>query len=142
MIRAAGVQDAARIAEIFAASMPHPWSEDEIVASLSGGNVFALVWEEAATAVGTVLYQVCLDEAEILNIAVLPSHRRRGIAAALLKAALSKTPEIRTVFLEVRAKNSGAVDFYNHFGFSAFGVRQGYYKAPPDDAICMKFVNF
>ncbi len=142
MIRAATVQDAARIAEIFAASMPHPWPMREIVTSLESENVFALLWEEEEGAAGTILYQVCLDEAEILNIAVLPAHRRRGIAAALFKAALSKTPDIRTVFLEVRAKNSGAIAFYNALGFSPFGVRRGYYKNPPDDAICMKFVNF
>ncbi len=142
MIRAATVQDAAQIAEIFAASMPSPWSAYEIAASLAGNNTAALVWENAGIPVGALLYETCLDEAEILNIAVFPSFRRRGIAAALLNAAFSEMQENMTVYLEVRAQNSGAIAFYTAFGFLSYGVRRRYYKNPTDDAICMKFVNF
>ena len=81
------------------------------------------------------------DELEILNIAVDPKLRRHGIGRALLQAML-EVPA-RTVYLEVRASNLAARNFYTQLGFAEAGQRKNYYglAASPgvfEDAIVMK----
>jgi ribosomal-protein-alanine N-acetyltransferase len=76
-------------------------------------------------------------EREILNIAVAPEFRRRGVARGLLAEELASTPGPR--FLEVRASNRAAIQLYESVGFRACGVRQNYYRDPPEAAIVMKF---
>ncbi|PIE31042.1 ribosomal-protein-alanine N-acetyltransferase RimI, partial [candidate division KSB3 bacterium] len=41
------------------------------------------------------------------------------------------------LFLEVRAKNSGAIKFYLANGFMQVGQRVLYYREPDDDALVM-----
>ena len=84
---------------------------------------------------GLLVYRkVAPDEYEILNLAVAPEHRRRGVARALLEAALAVGG---SWFLEVRESNHLARMFYESMGFRAIGVRPGYYQAPPEKAIVM-----
>jgi len=71
-------------------------------------------------------------EAEILNIAISPAFRRRGIGRALLSQAAG-----RTLHLEVRASNAGTLAFYRALGFLESGRRRAYYRQPPEDAILM-----
>ena len=89
--------------------------------------------------VGFLIARCAAGEAEVLNLAVGPSFRRRGIATALLGAALADFREhsVRRVFLEVRASNEPAIRFYEVSGFTATGRRPTYYSNPPDDAIRM-----
>ncbi len=76
-------------------------------------------------------------ESEILNVAVAPEFRRRGVARALVAALLAELQG--TVFLEVRASNTIAHIFYKSLGFQEVAVRSGYYEEPPETAIVMKF---
>jgi ribosomal-protein-alanine N-acetyltransferase len=74
-------------------------------------------------------------EAEILNLAVDPGCRRRGVARSLLQGAL---PDFRgRVFLEVRRSNSAAQRLYELFGFQITGVRPQYYSEPLETAVVM-----
>lgn len=80
-------------------------------------------------------------ENEVLNLAVNPRARRRGIAEALLRQAFAA---LRGAwFLEVRASNFAALDLYQKLGFVAAGTRPGYYQDGPDgspeNAIVMRF---
>ena len=76
-------------------------------------------------------------ESEILNLAVDPDFRRRGIARQLVKSFLEDHPG--AVFLEVRASNETAQGFYKHLGFQQVSTRLRYYDSPPEAAIVMKF---
>ena len=81
-------------------------------------------------------------EMEVLNVATDPGLRRRGTAAALLRALLDLPAEI--LFLEVRESNLAARELYRSVGFAAVGRRKNYYPglgggtAPREDAIVMK----
>jgi ribosomal-protein-alanine acetyltransferase len=77
------------------------------------------------------------DEVELLNLAVAPEFRRRGVGAALVRSLVTGTDI--SVFLEVRECNPAARVFYKSLGFQEIGVRPGYYAAPPESAIVMKF---
>ena len=76
-------------------------------------------------------------ETELLNLAVAPEFRRRGMARELVQSLLTDFPG--GVYLEVRESNRGARSFYNGMGFQEVTVRQGYYQDPLEAAIVMKF---
>lgn len=77
------------------------------------------------------------DEREILNLAVAPGSRRKGVARALLDNALQGFRG--AVFLEVRESNEIAKKFYKSLGFKVLSKRIEYYGSPPETAIVMKF---
>ncbi|HEY2018518.1 MAG TPA: ribosomal protein S18-alanine N-acetyltransferase [Bryobacteraceae bacterium] len=79
-------------------------------------------------------------EYEILNLAVSPDFRRRGLGRELLKSLLAESPG--TLYLEVRESNEAARMFYKSIGFQEIAARSGYYETPgcsPESAIVMKF---
>lgn len=71
-------------------------------------------------------------EAELLNLAVRPEARRRGVGRALLALLAG-----RKVWLEVRASNEAAIRFYQSQGFRVYGRRKSYYRNPEEDAVLM-----
>ena len=80
---------------------------------------------------------VAQDEREILNLAVGPEFRRKGVAKALLQQCLDGFSGV--VILEVRESNNSALSFYKRFGFQELSRRQKYYEYPEESAIVMKF---
>ena len=77
------------------------------------------------------------DEMEILNVAVDPFFRRRGVARGLVRQLLDNYRG--TVWLEVRQSNAAARQLYHALGFQVNAVRENYYTAPTESAIVMKF---
>jgi ribosomal-protein-alanine N-acetyltransferase len=79
------------------------------------------------------------DELEILNFAVHPDRRHRGVGAALLRTALAwgRTFQAAKAFLEVRVSNLAAIRFYERNGFEVTGRRPRYYTAPIEDALVL-----
>jgi ribosomal-protein-alanine acetyltransferase len=73
------------------------------------------------------------EEAEILNLAVLPEFRRRGIGSRLIEALPAET-----LFLEVRESNLSAIGLYRKAGFEQAGVRSAYYADPVESAMVMR----
>ena len=76
-------------------------------------------------------------EHELLNLAVAPDHRRRGVGRSLICAYLEASKG--TIFLEVRPSNLPARSFYKSLGFDEVTLRPGYYENPSEPAIVMKF---
>jgi ribosomal-protein-alanine acetyltransferase len=76
-------------------------------------------------------------ECEILNLAVSPEFRRKGIARCLLKSLVAAVSG--PIFLEVRLSNQAAINMYNSLGFKEISRRPGYYDSPVEPAIVMKF---
>ena len=73
----------------------------------------------------------------VMNVAVDPTQRRRGIATALLNALLERVERDAQLTLEVRRSNGGAITLYESFGFRSAGVRRRYYQDNGEDAIVM-----
>jgi ribosomal-protein-alanine N-acetyltransferase len=88
---------------------------------------------------GFLVGRQVLEDLEILNFAVRPDRRHRGIGRRLLEKALEwgRSFEAENALLEVRASNLGALSFYEQQGFVAIGRRKGYYRAPVDDALVL-----
>lgn len=81
-----------------------------------------------------------VDDAEILNIETLPSHRRQGLAQSLLVEAFdwARQNQRQVVWLEVRAGNDAAVSLYRKTGFVQISTRKRYYS-DGEDALVMKY---
>jgi [ribosomal protein S18]-alanine N-acetyltransferase len=73
----------------------------------------------------------------VMNVAVDPTLRRRGIATALLSRVLERVTPDAQLTLEVRRSNAGAITLYEAFGFRSAGVRRRYYQDNGEDAIVM-----
>jgi ribosomal-protein-alanine N-acetyltransferase len=98
-------------------------ADDNLIVAVSGTTVVGfLLWRAVAT-----------DEAEILNLAVQPAFRRRGIALELLKGL-----SLPRIFLEVRESNHAARALYLRAGFEECGLRRKYYENPTEDGIVMR----
>jgi len=85
-------------------------------------------------------YLVCSRYADVwhlMNIAVDPASRRRGIARALLEALLQRAGREEPYTLEVRPSNTPAIALYEQFGFRSAGVRPRYYQDTGEDALIM-----
>lgn len=118
-----------------------PWIREQFLYCLDQATIdcFAAVDEEDGAVLGYAILGHVLDEGSLDNIAVAPSHRREGIAAALLDRALRRAAELSLAFvtLEVRQSNAPAIALYGKFGFVPVGKRKGYYEKPREDAVLM-----
>jgi ribosomal-protein-alanine N-acetyltransferase len=83
--------------------------------------------------------QTAPGEREILNLAVDPPARRKGVARALLVYELHHSQG--QWFLELRASNKKAINLYQSLGFQKVGTRNNYYAAPPESAIVMRIFS-
>jgi ribosomal-protein-alanine N-acetyltransferase len=83
------------------------------------------------------------EEAQILNIAVAPDRRGRGVARLLMEQAFSRAREEGAEFvaLEVRASNNSAIALYEQFGFKQVGIRARYYDGTEDALLMEKIVK-
>lgn len=121
------------------ASYSTPWSREHFRNELEARYSWPLVAVEAGSVVGYACLMSLFEEAQILNIAVMPGKRGRGIARMLLeqafRLALEQGAEI--IALEVRASNSSAISLYQQLGFKRTGIRAGYYDSV-EDAILME----
>ena len=73
----------------------------------------------------------------VMNVAVDPTQRRRGIATAMINSLLGRVEREAQLTLEVRRSNAGAITLYESFGFRSAGVRRRYYQDNGEDAIVM-----
>ena len=114
------------------------WSADDFLLA-SQRNFCLLVAEEGDTVSGLVAFRMIEDEAEILNLAVDSSHRRRGIGSRLVEGMIEacKAAGVKKIFLEVRESNIGARNFYSRMGFTEAGRRGRYYRQPVEDALVL-----
>jgi [ribosomal protein S18]-alanine N-acetyltransferase len=103
------------------------------------GDMAGWVDEQKDEVAGFVVARRLSSELEILNFAVQPDWRNRGIGRALLEHTLSwgATFQGEKAFLEVRASNLAALRFYEHNGFEVTGRRPRYYSAPIEDALVL-----
>jgi [ribosomal protein S18]-alanine N-acetyltransferase len=138
-IRPATTADAARLAVLERRSFTDPWSEASFHEVLALPGTIALIGEVDGAAVGYFLAREILGSAELLNLAVTPERRRRGIGQRLLEEGLAavRSRGGREIFLEVRASNAAAQALYLGHGFRPAGRRRGYYQKPTEDALVL-----
>jgi ribosomal-protein-alanine N-acetyltransferase len=121
-------------------SFPTPWSLAMFVLELSkpGGICVAAEDEQG----GLLGYLVCArydDVWHLMNVAVSPEERRRGIAREMIERMFEEAGPAARVTLEVRVSNAPAIEMYQRFGFRHAGRRRRYYHDNGEDALIMWF---
>ena len=138
-IRALTLSDLNDIEEIEHRSYDTPWSRSMFAGELAKPASLCLGAFEGEQLGGYLIVSRYVDAWHIMNIAVSPDFRRRGVATALLERLFELTDDRsrRGYTLEVRVSNDGAIRLYERLGFTARGIRRGYYTDNREDALIM-----
>lgn len=117
-----------------------PWTEACIAKELTNPLSCWLVAMDGDTVAGYIGSQSVLGEADIMNVAVAPQFRRRGIAEALLGELqqVLKAQGVYCLTLEVRVSNDAAIALYEKLGYREVGRRPNYYHRPKEDALILR----
>lgn len=139
-IRRAATDDLEALHAIERACFDDPWSMAMLASELDDDpRRLPLVAVADDAIVGFALFWVIVDEIHLVNVAVAPDCRRRGIAQQLLDHLLA-SPAGRAaaiLTLEVRISNEGAIAFYRRNGFVDVALRPRYYPDTGEDALVM-----
>ncbi|MDO4975917.1 MAG: ribosomal protein S18-alanine N-acetyltransferase [Eubacteriales bacterium] len=132
--------DCEQVSYLYKECFSQPWSLSAIKEMFTTDGYISLVAEnDEKEIIGYVGMKTVFDEADITNVAVLPSMRKQGIAKILLRELMeeAKKKGIISIFLEVRASNIPAITLYEHADFKNCGRRKNYYHEPEEDALLM-----
>ena len=130
----------AQIAQLEKICFSDPWSERSVASELENKLSCWLVAEEAGQVAGYIGSQTVCGETDMMNVAVHPDHRRKGVAEALILALVEelKAMDSHCLTLEVRASNAPAIALYEKLGFFEIGRRKNYYRNPREDALILR----
>ena len=130
----------AQIAQLEKQCFSEPWSENSIASELSNPLSLWLVAMDGDVIAGYVGSQSVIGESDMMNIAVHPEHRRKGIAVALVDTLVTQLKEKGNycLTLEVRISNASAIALYQKLGFEQVGRRPNYYRSPKEDALILR----
>jgi ribosomal-protein-alanine N-acetyltransferase len=139
--RRLGLRDLGAIETIERASYPTPWSRSMFAGELAKPSSICLGAFDPETngLMGYMIISRYVDAWHVMNIAVAPEHRRKGVATSLLERLFELTGAEgrRGYTLEVRVSNAGAIRLYERLGFKGRGIRRGYYTDNREDALIM-----
>jgi N6-L-threonylcarbamoyladenine synthase len=130
----ASAADAPLFAALAARCLREAWSRNGYAEGLARPSARGLVARDGDEPVGFLLADRVRDEVHVLAVAVVPERRRRGIARALVLAALARAAGegAARAHLEVRAGNAPALSLYRGLGFAEVGRRPRYYTDGED----------
>jgi ribosomal-protein-alanine N-acetyltransferase len=137
------LDDLGEIEEIERRSYPTPWSRSMFAGELAKPSSICIgafeADDEDGALVGYLIVSRYVDAWHVMNVAVDPEQRGRGVATMLLERLFELTAEDarRGYTLEVRVTNRKAIELYERLGFRSRGLRRGYYTDNREDALIM-----
>lgn len=140
-IRAMSESDLEQILAIERRSFADPWSHRLFKETLLFPHSVNFVLETVeGVIVGYLNLYLIAHEGHLLNLAVHPAWRRRGLATAMLSHTIEYLQQRQAlhVFLEVRERNQSAIGLYRKLGFQVVGRRTRYYAETNEDALVMR----
>ncbi len=116
-----------------------PFKAEDLRSYLENPIWNLLVAKIDGLAIGYISYIVIGDEADLVNIAVLPEYRGKGVGQALLHELVmdASSRDLKCVHLEVRESNQVAISLYTKYGFTVVGVSKNHYSNPTENALRM-----
>ena len=122
-------------------SFEFPWFEEDFIRCLRQRNCIGMVAEHGERVVGFMIYELHKTRLHILNFAVAPEFRRRGVGRQMVDKLVSKLSSQRRtrITLEVRETNLPAQLFFKQLSFRATMVLRSFYEDSPEDAYLMQF---
>jgi [ribosomal protein S18]-alanine N-acetyltransferase len=136
-IRRLGYSDLPAVISIERRSFSTPWSLAMFVLELSKPSGICLAAGVADRLAGYLVCSRYEGVWHLMNVAVDPEHRRRGIATRLISQLFEEAGGQLPFTLEVRTSNREAIEMYERFGFRSAGYRRRYYHDNGEDALIM-----
>lgn len=143
------VEDLGSVTRINEACLPENYTDIFFIDLYRRYPETFVVAEENGTAAGYIMCRIevglsslgltgIVKKGHVVSIAVMPEHRRRGVAEALMTTAMEgmRKYNARQCYLEVRVTNEAAVGLYKKLGFEISRTVRGYY-ADGEDAYVM-----
>ena len=132
-------EDCEQVAVIEAASFSMPWSLRAFTDTVEKQNFRYFVAEEAGEILGYCGFLYVLDEAEIPNVCVKESARKRGVGRQMMTVLMEEAKKLgmAVLYLEVRESNQPARGLYKSLGFEENGIRKNFYEQPVENAVLM-----
>ena len=128
---------------IESSSFVQPWSKADFLSELckSPPTIFVAREDLKSPALGYIGFWEVADEIQMLNLAVHPEYRRRGMGRTLLTFLLKQAEDKKAtkVFLEVRPSNQAALALYRSQGFKVLYRRPNYYPPEGEEALVMEW---
>lgn len=139
VIEEATAEDSNIIYEIGCQCFPDAWREETIKNDLAGAHSQYFVAKINGEIVGYGCFWFVADEAQLVNIGVYPSFRRKGIAEEIIKRGILEavSRHMQTMFLEVRVSNLAAQKLYWKYNFKVVSVRKDVYELPKENGYIM-----
>lgn len=133
-------EDIPKISELEKECFSDPWTYRMFVEGFSSKLFYGVCAVEDGEIVGYACETVLFENAEVDNIAVAESCRRRGVGKKLLKKLETEAKErgARVILLEVRVSNAPAMTMYLKEGFKGIYVRPRYYPDGEDAVVMQK----
>ena len=133
-------EDILAIAELEKKCFSDPWSFSMLADTFFNENTVTAAAEESGKIVGYGFVVSAGEDADLANIAVGESFRRRGIAAGILDnlEGAAASAGVKRIFLEVRVSNAAAMSLYLKRGYIGRYVRPRYYGDGEDALIMQK----
>ena len=113
-----------------------PWSASQYKEEFSSPTRhFVVALDQAENVVGYAgVFAPGAAEADILTVGVVPEHRGKGVAKALMALITSwaNSQGSTAMMLEVKTDNTDAIGLYESLGYSKLNVRKDYFGAGLD----------
>ena len=113
-----------------------PWSASQYKEEFSSPTRhFVVAVDEQQSIIGYAgVFAPGAVEADILTVGVVPEHRGKGIAKALMALITNWAKEQGTtaMMLEVKIDNLQAISLYESLGYSTLNIRKDYFGAGLD----------
>ena len=128
-----------QVAQIERDTFSEPWSESSLSLLCTEEYPSFVLTDEDDRVLGYLSSAKALDELQIINLAIREDSRGRGFAKALLSAldGFCREMGMIEVSLEVRESNAAAISLYEKCGYEKVGIRRGFYRLPPENAVIM-----
>ena len=134
-------RDMSEVLEIEKSSFEFPWSEEDFIRCLRQRNCIGMVAEYDERVVGFMIYELHKNQLHVLNFAVRPDVRRRGVGEQMVNKLVGKLSQQRRnrIVLEIRETNLAAQMFFKNLDFRAVSVLRDYYDDTVEDAYVMQY---
>ena len=122
-----GLNDLEEAYKIELSVNPSPWKYETFLSSFEVGHK-GLICKQDNQIIGFIIFSPINPDAHILSISVKKEMQSKGIGTLLLNSMLDqcKVMNYKKIFLEVRASNIKAINFYEKLGFSKDAIRNNY----------------
>lgn len=124
-------------------SFEFPWTEEEFIRVLRQRDCIGMVCQIGDDVLGYMIYKLCKSKLELINFAVHPNYRRKGVGSAMVERLIAKLSYQRRNRIEllVMETNMPALMFFRSNGFEATRVIRNAYIPTVVDGIAMRYVR-